>query len=91
MPTFKTFELTSAALDQYLGIYVSKQIPLKITVTKNDKTLIAQATDQHSFALEATEKDKFKFDLAKVFLEFNPADKSMVLKQGGGVFNFSKE
>ncbi|RYE22582.1 MAG: class A beta-lactamase-related serine hydrolase, partial [Sphingobacteriaceae bacterium] len=57
VPTFKTFELTSAVLDQYLGIYVSKQIPLKITVTKNDKILIAQATDQHSFALEATEKD----------------------------------
>lgn len=91
VPTFKTFEVTSAELDGYLGVYSSKQIPLKITITKNDKTLIAQATGQPSFSLEATEKDKFKFNLAHVVLEFNPADKTMILKQGGGVFNFSKE
>lgn len=91
IPNFKTFEVTSAELDHYLGVYSSKQIPLKITITKNDKILVAQATGQPSFALEATEKDKFKFELAHVVLEFNPADKTMILKQGGGVFNFSKE
>lgn len=89
--TFKTFEVTSEELDRYLGVYASIQIPLKITITKNDKTLVAQASGQPSFALEAMEKDKFKFDLAHVVLEFNPAGKTMVLKQGGGVFNFSKE
>jgi hypothetical protein len=91
IPTFKTFEVSSADLDKYLGVYSSKQIPLKITITKNDKTLIAQATGQNAFALEATEKDKFKFDQAGVVLEFNPTDKSMILKQGGGIFNFSKD
>lgn len=72
-------------------MYSSKQIPLKITITKNDKTLIAQATGQSSFALETMEKDKFKFDQAGIVLEFNPADKSMILKQSGGTFSFSKE
>ncbi|HEY5407465.1 MAG TPA: serine hydrolase domain-containing protein [Ginsengibacter sp.] len=91
IPNFKTFEVTSADLDKYVGVYSSKQIPLKITITKNDKTLIAQATGQPSFALEATEKDKFKFDQAGVVLEFNPTDKTMVLKQGGGIVTFSKE
>lgn len=91
IPTFKTFEVTSADLDKYLGVYSSKQIPLKITITKQDKTLIAQATGQPATALEATEKDKFKFAQAGAIFEFNPTDKSMVLKQGGGTFTFTKE
>lgn len=91
LPTFETFAVTSEDLDKYSGVYSSKQIPLKITITRNDKSLIAQATGQSSFALEATEKDKFKFQRAGVVLEFDPTVKSMILKQGGGIFNFSKE
>jgi hypothetical protein len=72
-------------------VYSSKQIPLKITITKQGKTLIAQATGQSSFVLEATEKDQFKFDQSGIILEFNPTDKSMILKQGSGTFNFLKE
>jgi CubicO group peptidase (beta-lactamase class C family) len=90
IPTFKTFEVTSADLDKYLGVYSSKQIPLKITITKG-KTLIAQGTEQAATALEATEKDKFKFERAGAVFEFNPEDKSMVLKQGGAIIYFSKE
>lgn len=91
IPSFNIFENTGEDLDKYSGVYTSEQNPLKITITKNDKTLIAQATGQSSFALEATEKDKFKFDRAGVVLEFNLTDKTMILKQGGGIFNFKKE
>ena len=91
IPTFKTFQVAGADLDKYVGVYTSKQVPLKITITRNDSTLIAQATGQASFELEATEKDKFKFDQAGIVIEFNPTDKSMILKQGGGIFSFSKE
>ena len=91
IPTFKIFEVTSADLDKYVGVYSSKQIPLKITITKQDKTLICQATGQPSFALEATAKDEFKFDQAGLVLEFSPTDKTMILKQGGAIINFSKE
>ncbi|MCZ2357337.1 MAG: beta-lactamase family protein [Bacteroidia bacterium] len=91
IPVFTTFNVTSEDLDKYLGVYTSKQIPLKITVIKDGNTLIAQATGQSSFPLEATEKDKFKFDQAGVVLEFNPTDKTMILKQGGGQYTFTKE
>ena len=91
IPDFKIYEVKSEDLDQYLGVYSSSQIPLKITITKKNKTLIAQATGQASFPLEATDKDKFKFDQAGVVLEFNPADKTMILNQGGGQFTFTKE
>ncbi|MDQ1772006.1 serine hydrolase [Labilibaculum sp. A4] len=89
-PTFSTIEVKSEDLDKYLGIYSSAQLPMKITVTKNNNTLIAQATGQSSFPLEATEKDKFKFDQAGIVMEFNPSEKTMILKQGGGQFLFTK-
>lgn len=91
IPELIDITLTSEDLDKYLGVYSSAEIPLKITITKENSTLIAQATGQPSFPLEPTEKDKFKFDAAGVVLEFNPSEHIMVLKQGGGIFTFKRE
>jgi D-alanyl-D-alanine carboxypeptidase len=91
IPTFKSIVVSDSDLDKYLGIYASKQIPLQITITKNNATLMAQATGQAAFALEATEIDKFKFEAAGVVIEFTPADKLLLLKQNGGVFTFLKQ
>lgn len=91
IPDFKTYAVSAADLEAYLGVYSSKEIPLKITITKNENVLMAQATGQSAFALEATAKDKFKFDMAGVVLEFNPSENKMMLKQGGGAFTFTKE
>lgn len=91
IPEFITVKLSSEDLDKYLGVYSSSEVPLKITVTKENATLIAQATGQSSFPLEAMDKHMFKFSAAGVVLEFNPSEKTMVLKQGGGEFKFTKE
>jgi hypothetical protein len=91
IPVFTISKLTSEELDKYLGVYASKQISLKISITKDRNTLIAQATGQSAFPLEATDKDKFKFDQAGVKLEFKPADKTMLLFQGGSQIIFTKE
>ena len=91
LPNFKTFEVATESLDQYLGVYSSTAIPLKITITKKDKTLVAQATGQPAFPLESTDLDQFKFDQAGVILEFIPDKNKMILKQGGGIFEFTKE
>lgn len=92
LPEFNAAYMVKAEeLDQYVGVYASAQIPLKITISKADNTLMAQATGQPSFALEASAKDIFKFDRAGVVLEFNPAEKQMTLKQGGGSFLFKME
>ena len=91
IPTFNTVTLKTEELDKYLGVYSSTQLPLKITITKENTSLIAQATGQSSFPLEATEKDKFKFDQAGVVLEFNPGKSEMTLKQNGGIFLFTKD
>ncbi|WP_207532421.1 serine hydrolase domain-containing protein [Desertivirga arenae] len=92
IPEFKkALELNSEDLDKYLGVYSSAAIPLKVTITKKDRTLMGQATGQGAIPLEATEKDKFSFSQAGVVLEFNPSEKTMLLKQGGGEYKFSKD
>jgi CubicO group peptidase (beta-lactamase class C family) len=91
IPIFTTYNLTSEELDKYLGVYASAQIPLKITITKDRNTLIAQGTGQPSFPLEATEKDKFKASQAGAKFEFNPTERTMILFQGGGQIKFTKE
>ncbi|MDR1155688.1 MAG: beta-lactamase family protein, partial [Bacteroidales bacterium] len=85
------FDVTDEELDKYLGVYSSKQLPLKITISKVNGKLIGQGTGQPSFPLEATAKDKFEFAQAGIILEFNPAGGTMILKQGGGVFDFERE
>ena len=93
IPTFNytPVSLKTEDFDKYLGVYSSTQIPLKITITKDNTTLIAQATGQSSFPLEATEKDKFEFHPAGIRMEFNPDKKEMTLKQGGENVVFTKE
>ncbi len=91
IPEFNAFKVDIEILEKYVGVYASAQIPLKITITRNNETLVAQATGQSAFPLEATAANKFKFEQAGVVMEFNAAEKSMVLKQGGGVFNYNKE
>lgn len=91
MPVFGSVAVTPEILDLYSGTYGSTQIPIKITISKKDNTLIAQATGQPSFPLEATTTKVFKFDVAGIVLEFNSDKKEMILKQGGQEFLFTKE
>jgi len=91
IPTFKNIEMKTEDLDKYLGVYSSPDIPLKITVTKDKAILIAQATGQSSFPLDAIDKDVFKYETAKIEMRFNPDKNLMTLKQGGGTYEFTKE
>lgn len=91
IPVFKTYNVKAEDLDKYTGIYSSSQIPLKITISRNNNTLIAQATGQSAFPLEATDKDTFSFDQAGVEIVFNPAEKSLIIKQGGMQTIYKKE
>jgi D-alanyl-D-alanine carboxypeptidase len=91
IPDFKTYEVSPEELDKYPGVYSSEQIPIKITVTRVNRTLVAQGTGQSAFPLEAVEKDIFRFDQAGIVMEFNIESKTMILKQGGGQFTFTKE
>ena len=91
IPNFKTVTLKSEDLDPYLGEYSDAGFPMKITITKEDNKLFAQATGQAAFPLEAIEKDNFEFKMAGIKLEFKPNEKQMILKQGGGKFTLTKK
>ena len=90
IPSFKTITLKTEELDSFLGEYSSKDIPLKITITKDVATLIAQATGQSAFRLDALSENRFEFQAAGIILEFNVAKKEMTLKQGGREFLFTR-
>ena len=90
MPTFNSLELKPEVLDLYIGQYSSTAIPIKIDITRNENKLVAQATGQPSFPLDATATNVFKFEQAGIVLEFNPEKKQMTLKQGGKEFLFTK-
>lgn len=91
IPDFKVIEVSPETLDQYAGVYSSEQLPVKITITRESNRLIAQGTGQPSFPLEATAQDQFKFEQAGIVMIFQPTEKKMILKQGGGTFTFTRE
>ncbi len=91
IPDFTVYEVDPDDLDQYTGVWSSDQLPVKITITRENGGLKAQGTGQPAFPLEAKAKDRFAFEQAGIALEFNPAEKKMILKQGGGTFVFTKE
>jgi hypothetical protein len=83
--------LTSADLDKYLGIYGSKQIPIKITFIKEGNELQAEGEGQPKFTMAFKEKDTFIFEEAGIEVKFDATKNEMTLKQGGGEFLFTKE
>lgn len=91
IPDFKTVEQSAADLNKYLGTYGSAAIPIKITVTKDNTTLIAQATGQSAIRLTSKGNHEFKFEEAGIVLSFNPTENQMTLKQGNKDFKFTKE
>ena len=90
IPSFNTISLINNDLDKFQGVYSSIQIPLKITITKENNSLSAQATGQPAFPLEAVEKDIFKFDPAGIVMKFNPEKNEFTLQQGGKNYLFTK-
>lgn len=91
VPQFSSYTPAPAALDLLTGTYSSPGVPMKIMITRNEGTLMAQATGQQAFPLDAVALNQFEFKMAGIKLDFKPEAKQMVLKQGGGEFTFTKE
>jgi D-alanyl-D-alanine carboxypeptidase len=81
----------SPDLYQYIGIYTNPDFPLDITITTDGSFLTAQATNQTSFVLEPYVLHKFKYDPVNLVMEFSPDKNKMILKQFGGVIEFTRE
>jgi CubicO group peptidase (beta-lactamase class C family) len=92
LPVFTSaLYLSPEELDNYTGIYSSESFPLKITITRLDSTLMAQATGQSGFPLTATGQHRFGFAPAGIVIRFFPETDELVLEQGGGTFTLKRE
>lgn len=91
LPSFNFVALKPEDLTTFLGNYASAAIPVKISITNNEAKLVAQATGQPAFQLEATSANSFEFEKAGIVLVFNSDKNEMTLKQGGKEFLFTKE
>jgi D-alanyl-D-alanine carboxypeptidase len=90
VPKFKSITLTSTDLNKYLGNYTSDQLPWKVVITKNGVTLMAQISDQGTYALDAQGSDNFGLNLLGVTLQFNTANHSFTVTQGGKTYTYFK-
>ncbi|RXR31485.1 class A beta-lactamase-related serine hydrolase [Flavobacterium piscinae] len=87
----KVITLQSEDLDPYLGVYASEGFPLKLTIFKNENTLMTQATGQSAIPMTAHENDTFTFEPANIKLKFNKKQKSVLLQQGKMEVIFQRE
>lgn len=90
-PEFKTSPLKPEVLDKYLGVYSTKQTSFKITITKNNSTLIAQGTGQPQFVLEPVAQDRFIVSELGAISDFEPSKNRFVLEQGDSEMYFTKD
>ena len=92
IPDFKAMlDYNTAHLDEYAGTYSSKDVKLKITITKNKTILRGQATGQRSFPLTPIGKNKFRYDPSDIEMDFNTTTHVMVNKQAGMTFIFTRD
>ena len=75
----------------FIGRFVSKQLPFKIEMKTDGNNLTAQGEGQPAFPLEYEGADKFVFSGADVEIQFSKDKKSFTLSQGAQKFDFTKE
>jgi hypothetical protein len=87
----KLVKISEKDFGKYVGVYGSKQIPVKITFIRDGNNLVAQASGQESITLRALGNDSFDFEQAGLTITFDTTKAEMTLKQGAGSFVFTKE
>ncbi|WBV58366.1 serine hydrolase [Chryseobacterium daecheongense] len=91
IPNFNVVNLPESDLQKFTGTYAAAQMPMKITIFIKDKVLMAQATGQGAFPLEATSQTSFKFDAAGIVIDFDVTKRQLLILQGGNKVKFIKE
>lgn len=91
LPGFTSMELSEAQLLPLTGLYKSDQLPIDIEITISGSSLQAQGKGQSPIILDAQSERVFSFAAAGIIMEFEVQNGKMILRQGGGVYNYKKE
>jgi len=84
-------QITNIEASKIVGLYKSDELPLKFNISTENNFLKAEVLDQSSFPLDRISKNEFEYFAAGIKLEFNASEKTMLLKQRGQTYKFTKE
>ena len=70
VPSFTPVELPDPTLARYPGVYAFPEINMEITVKTSGKQLVAQATGQDPFTLDAIGETTFSHPPSGILIEF---------------------
>ncbi|WP_299623901.1 serine hydrolase domain-containing protein [uncultured Tenacibaculum sp.] len=91
MKSTSLVELKVSDLEPLLGIYGGDTFPFKVTFTREENRLLAQATGQPIFKLIALKRNVFKYDAMGILFNFNKKDDSVLVKFQGKEHLLKKE
>ncbi len=92
IPSFESLAVSPEILDKYVGVYSSRSVPNKWTVTRDGGTLFARpGNEKDAVALEATADDKFQLFSGRVTFEFDANKKQMTVTRGPMPLVFTKD
>jgi hypothetical protein len=80
-----------ADLSPYTGTYKATKGDFSLDFLAEDGSLMAKPQGQSAIELEYFEKDKFRIEAYNVVLEFYPAEKKVIFKQGTNTTTMVKE
>ena len=79
------------SLAPYLGKYSSAKLPIKITITQEDDSLVINSPGQPAAPLETKGAGKFTMEQAGLTMQFNEAKDAFTLSVGTQSFDFTKD
>ena len=79
------------SLTPYLGKFSSQQLPIKITFTEEDESLVINSPGQPATALDSKGAGKFTLEQAGLLIQFNEAKDAIKLSVGPQSFDFTRD
>ncbi len=85
-------EISMIEVEPYLGTYASADLPVKLTFSKKEKTLLAKTSNSpQEFVMQAAGNHVFRIDQIGITVEFKPNEKKLILMEGTQKKEFMKE
>jgi hypothetical protein len=78
-------------IEQYPGVYASKTISRKLTITQKNGDLIAEFSNMEPLPINYTGNNTFRLERFGADLIFKPAEKKLIFKQNANETEFVKE